>query len=324
LATGNGAETAAYLLPPGVPANLDGRATLVKAREGRFGDGGADEVVDVLAVDPATFADAAFWDESFADRPLAALLAPLAAPRQDGPIPAIAIGELPDRGELSFPQLGQPPEEIELTGRARAFPAMGWTTPMLVVSADHLPGVFAKQAPFLWTSGTADEVEAGRQPGQRLIWATTLDAQVDTSVFQPVIWIFRYVQALGVLVAVLAAATLLAYLGASAPARDLATGLLRRMGMGLPRQWWAVACELGLLALMAGLTGVLGGWLAVRALRQLADAAPAVPPAGLLRFPVSTVAVAALVAVVVIAVGATVAISRAARRNLAEVLRGDV
>ncbi|MCB6704859.1 hypothetical protein LI092_10210, partial [Streptococcus parasanguinis] len=48
--------------------------------------------VTVLAIDPDTFEQAVFWDESFASTPLADVLEQLEAPPTDGQVPAVVVG----------------------------------------------------------------------------------------------------------------------------------------------------------------------------------------------------------------------------------------
>ena len=99
-----------------IPADLD--ATVVHRYEEVLVNGSP---VMMLAIDPATFARAAFWDGSLADRPLEQIVADLAPRFSGGPprrspgppqpsgqaVPAVVVGgTLPDR--FAFVLLSEP------------------------------------------------------------------------------------------------------------------------------------------------------------------------------------------------------------------------
>ena len=321
LGVGLGAAVSAYVLPADIPPGLQGRATPTILRRATY----ADAEANVLAIDPATFADGAFWDDSFADVSLASLLRRLGPAGDDGSVPVLTIGAAPTAGDLEFPLLSPEPTPARVVGTASAFPGYDGTKPLIVVDAAAVAGPLSAVTPQLWTKATVDEVRAATAAsGQRLVSATTAEGRINASVFQPVVWIAQFVQAVGVLIAALAAGALLAYLGAGRRARALAAELLRRMGLGTTRQWLVAVIELGLLAVLALVTGVVAGWLSVTALRKLVDAAPAVPPGAALRFPLPAVTWAMVVGVLVVIAGAAVATLAADRTPAAELLREDL
>jgi putative ABC transport system permease protein len=322
LGLGNGAATAAYVLPPGVPAGLEGRATPVVRRDGSF----AGQEVDVIAVDPGTFADGAFWDPSFADASLSELMGLLQQGRAAGAQPALAAGPaVPSSGELSFPLKRGGPVPFTIVAAPKAFPGMDASRPLLVVPATALTEHLENVAPVLWTDASPDEVRrATDDTGQRLVRTSTPEGRVDTSVFQPLLWIAAFVQSIGVLLAGLAAGALVTYLGASRRGRALGAELLRRMGLRTPRQWLVAVLELGTLAALALATGVGTGWLSVTALRGMVDAAPSVPPAAVVAFPLPAVTWSVILGLVVVVAATTVATVVADRADIAELLRGDL
>lgn len=321
LGVGLGAPTEAYLLPSGIPPALEGRATTVVLRKARY----AGEDVALLAVDPTTFADGAFWDSTFAGESLPSLLGRLGPAAADGSVPALLAGSAAPSGELSFPLFSPGTVPLRVVGRPTTFPGLDGTKPLVVVDAAAVSGPLARATPVLWTHAPEAEVrEAAAASGQRVVTVTTPEGRLNTSMFQPVVWIARFVQAIGVLIAALAAGALLAYLGAGRRGRALAAELLRRMGLGAKRQWLVTAIELGMLALLALATGVAAGWASVAALRKLVDAAPAIPPAATLRFPMVAVGWAAAAGLLVVMVGAAVATLAAGRTRAAELLREDL
>lgn len=321
LGVGLGTPAEAYLLPSSIPPALEGRATPVVLRKARY----AGQEVQLLAVDPTTFADGAFWDSTFATESLPSLLSRLGPNGADGTVPALVAGPAAASGELSFPLYSPETVAIRVVGTPVTFPGLDGTRPLVVVDAAAVSGPLARATPVLWTHASEAEVRrAAAASGQRVVTVTTPEGRLDASVFQPVVWIARFVQAIGVLIAALAAGALLAYLGAGRRARALAAELLRRMGLGAKRQWLVTAIELGLLALLALATGVAAGWASVAALRKLVDAAPAIPPAAALRFPVLAVGWAAAAGLVVVMVGAAVATLVAGRTPAGELLREDL
>ena len=96
-----------------VPAALAGRSTELDAYRQAWIDDGERQDVDVYGIDPATFADAAFWDASMADSSLQDILDQLSAPPRDGRVPAVVVG----------PTVGDPPASLDAgiatTGRTR-------------------------------------------------------------------------------------------------------------------------------------------------------------------------------------------------------------
>jgi putative ABC transport system permease protein len=307
----------------GVPPPLAGRATV--ARTNREADyGGAH--VDLLMVDPATFADGAFWDSTFADRPVTRLMQELAGPALDGAVPAIAVaGDLAPQGTAVATDVGAPSGQVRIVDRVAAFPGMTSARPMLVTAEGRLPALEDGMDLQVWTTASADEV---RRVADGLGWPIVylVDAAqiTDTSPALPVVWTFSFVQALGVMVGLLAIVGLVAYVDARQRQRSVATALLARMGLSARRHWRSLATELALLAGIAVVLGAALGWVAVDAVHHHLDPIPGQLPAPLLRFPFPAVAGVVAVAVATVLVGSWLA-QRAARRvDLGEALREDI
>ncbi len=318
-----GADVAVRFATPGIPPALVGRATI--ARTGREGDYGGARV-HLLMVDPATFADGAYWNDDFADRPLATLLQELAAPTADGSVPAIAVnGNLAPSGTFVASDLGAPQGELRVVDRVTTFPGMGPVQPTLVVAEGRAPALEDGMDLQVWTRGTGDEVRrAAADAGRSIVFLVDAKQLTDTSPALPIVWTFSFVQGLGVMVGLLAVVGLVAYVDARQRQRSVATSLLGRMGLPAGRQWRSLALELAVLAAVAVLLGTVLGWVAVGAVNSHLDPIPDRLPAPLLRFPWPAVAGVVGAAVATVLAGSGLAQLAARRVNLGEALREDV
>jgi putative ABC transport system permease protein len=180
-----------------------------------------DEVpVDLLAVEPATFAGAVHWDASWADRPLGVLLDRLDAGAAGlGRLPALLAG--PAAPGSNAVEIGSARLPLTVVGRTAAFPGMSRADrSLLVVSAASLDraargaSAVAVDAESEVRAGTEHEVwtredpaavlavlrEAGTVPGA----VRTAGTVIRTPVFLTVSWTFSMLQALGVLAGLVA------------------------------------------------------------------------------------------------------------------------
>ena len=307
----------------GVPPALAGRATQIRLENNAiYGDGR----VDLLVVDPSTFADGAYWDSSLNRRPLPALLEELSTPTPDGAVPAIAVnGRVPETGLIS------PSDEPRVTAPVRVvdtipvFPAVAPGSPMLVVAKDRLGPMEPRLNRVVWTKASEDEVRQVAAAANRpIVYLVTSDQITDSSPALPVVWTFSFVQALGVMVGVLAIVALVAYIDARQRARSVATALLARMGLSPRRHWRSLVAELAVLAVVSVVLGAVLGWVAVGAVHAHLDPIPDQVPAPLLRFPVVAVVGVVVVAVATVVAGSALAQRAAADVDLGEALREDV
>jgi putative ABC transport system permease protein len=180
-----------------------------------------DEVpVDLLAVEPATFAGAVHWDASWADRPLGVLLDRLDAGAAGlGRLPALLAG--PAAPGSNAVEIGSARLPLTVVGRTAAFPGMSRADrSLLVVSAASLDraargaSTVAVDAESEVRAGTEHEVwtredpaavlavlrEAGTVPGA----VRTAGTVIRTPAFLTVSWTFSMLQALGVLAGLVA------------------------------------------------------------------------------------------------------------------------
>jgi putative ABC transport system permease protein len=284
--------------------------------------------VDLLGVDPRTFADAAFWDGSFASASLSNLLDGLST-RPRGRIPAVAVRiGLGAQAEIGIASYRLP---IELVGTAQGFPGMVGMRPLIVVPSDLLRQSLERQGTSigavlgteeLWARGGAGNVLAGlRRAGLPAESIQVAERVAATPAFLALSWTFGFLEALGVLAGSIVLAGLLLYLQARQRDREVSYALARRMGLDRRAHRQAVAIEIAVMLLtsfvVATVLGIGASWLVHGRL----DLLPSLPPAPLLRIPASLFLVALGVVALLGVVGAWEVQRHADRANVGELMR---
>jgi putative ABC transport system permease protein len=305
------------LIAGSLPADVPGATEVWQRSEMEY----AGVAVDLLAVDPASFAQAAFWDDAFADEPLAALLERLAT-GVGSPVPAILVGEAPSAGDVVNPKRPADEWPVEVVAQVHAFPGAGGKRPTLVVPLSAAQVGPINYFHFVFARGDYGEwrgvlQELGAQP---MLSISRQDA-VDSSVLQFAAWSFDFVKALGVFVGCLVVAALLLHLSARQRQQALGFAFLRRMGFSHRRHWAALVVEVG--AMMLGVV-VLGTALALACVRIVSphvDPLPVLPPSPLMVVPWFALAVVWCVGLAVVFAGTAIAQVVGGRVDVAEVLR---
>jgi putative ABC transport system permease protein len=281
--------------------------------------------VQVLGVDPRTFARTAYWRGSFADESLDELVARLDGPAVDGRLPVVAQG-LPT-GDAQL-RVGRRAVPAEVVATARVLPGRRLPTPMVLVAANRLPDItreyLADRTSELWTEGAVGPAIKALTAEDARVTRTVSSTDVFTTAnFLGITWTFGYLSALAVFVGIIAAGGLLLYLEARSRVRVSGYVMARRLGLSRRGHLGSVLTELGGVA-VTGL--VLGGALAVAAVaavyRRL-DVDLIRPPTPLLAVPWVAIGATALAALVVAALGALYAQHAADRADPATVLRED-
>jgi putative ABC transport system permease protein len=295
--------------PASVPPKLAGQASIVERWDaGTIGG----TTVNLLGVNPKTFAQAAFWDSELAGPSLQDLMARLSAP--GGPVGVLtglatggtatlrADGNTLDLAIVDVPQL----------------PGKNAGYPLMLLRQDVLDRLVTYPRQQLWVRGDPSRIST-----TGLAVATTSQAQDVTAsgVYSAITYTFAFLAAVSLLAGAIVMVGLLLYLNARARARRSAYVLLRRMGIGPRAHWRALLVEVGGL-LLAGFAVGLALAAIVVALTQAAyDINPTMPPGTLVEVPwalAGELAAAAVVATVL----ATLAAQRAvAHARPAEVLR---
>jgi len=300
---------------PSSPA-LDRVGTVVVRYDRALADG---QDVTVLAIDPRTFADWAFWDSRFADVPLADLLAALASPGT-GPVRALALG-LP-AGTTAL-DLGATAVDAEVVATVGTFPGRRLPDPVVVVDGAALGTVdrSAGRQSEVWTTRSVDEVRAALPAEVRTSLVLERDTVFDVANFRSVSWSFGYLQALAGLIGIIGAGGLLLYLETRQRTRIASYALARRMGLTGGTHFRSLLLELGGLLGAAALVGAAAGWTVVLAVYRLIDIDPNRPPGPLLTAPTGALVTGAVTAAVTVFLAAGYAHYSAVRANPAQVVR---
>jgi putative ABC transport system permease protein len=279
--------------------------------------------VDLVAVDPSTFAAAVHWDATYAGEPLGVLLDRLAAdPAAAGRLPALLAGPaVPTSNAI---EVGATELALAITGRAAVFPGMSRADrPLLVVSAARLAARARLPAEHeVWTREDPAAVvavlrEAGTVP-EAVRTATTV---MRTPAFLAVSWTFSMLQALGALAGLVALIGLVLYVQARQRGRLVAYALARRMGLSRGAHLRSVALELAAMLLFGFALGVTLALVTSSLVYRRLDPMPEIPPGLHLRLPGAVLGLT-LVGTAVAALAGALLVQRGAdRANIAEVMR---
>jgi len=312
-----------------VPAGIgdDGHTTIVTrlSETGVLVRGHAN--ADVLGVDPATFADGAYWDDSFADASLASLLDRLAAPTDGAPIPAIAVGDgLLDDMVLTIPSDDGDDAEVtvRVVGRADAFPGLGFRQerPLVVVDRQALAAAGVTESTEIWTDHVDPTVvDRLKDDGQTPVFVITAGEGATDSTVRAQLWSVDYLEFIGLAAALVTLAGLGLYLAASLARHRLGSAVARRLGMPRRTSALATGIEIGGMVLAGWLIGSALSWLATRLVYGSFDARPQTPPHALFRFGWNAVAWTGVAALAVAVVAAVVIEWGASRRSMQRMVR---
>jgi hypothetical protein len=282
---------------------------------------------DILGVDASTLAEAAYWDPSFADEPLAELASRLTA-SDGGPVPVLLVQGSGDPTSMRTAQTELP---IEVVGRADAFPGMSGDDPVLVVDTATVESrVDAQGNPFLsanarteyWIRGDPGEVLAAMSELEAFPLSTLTAREVrDVPFIRAAIETFAMLNVLGLAAALLVAGVLVVYLQARQRARSVSNVLSLRMGMSDGQAAAALVLELGAILLAAFLLGGALGSIAGALVVPLLDPLQTIPPDPIFAVPVSVIVWTTVAVAVVAVVGGWLVHRRAAAVDLGEVLR---
>jgi putative ABC transport system permease protein len=284
--------------------------------------------VDLLAVDPSTFAAAVHWDATWAGEPLGELLDRLAAdPPATGRVPALLAG--PSVPPSNAVELGTTDVPVTTVGSATAFPGMSRADrPLLVVSAERLTlwaggaGVRLTAGHEVWTREDPAAVEAVLREAGTVPEATRTAATVmRTPAFLAVSWTFAMLQTLGALAGLVALVGLVLYAQARQRGRLVAYALARRMGLSRGAHLRSVALELAAMLLFSFALGVALALATSSLVYRRLDPMPELPPGLRLVLPGAVLGLTLLAVAVAALAGALLVQRGADRANVAEVMR---
>jgi putative ABC transport system permease protein len=282
--------------------------------------------LDLLAIDPETFADAAYWNDAFADRSLEDLTADLVAVG-DGDLPIV----LAAGGDLSLDEIliGGATVPVDVIATAVAFPGLYSMRPLVIADEQALVGrldlpynPLARFGAELWVRGEPAAVSAALARMEHRPFGE-IDAELveDIPHVAAAIDTFLVVNVLGTVAALLTCVGMLMYLQARQRSQVVSYALSVRMGMRDGQNRRALTLELGV---MLGLAFAIGAALAIAAASLTVprlDPITAIPPSPFLVIPVPLMVGAAVVLAAAVWVGAAITNRRARTFDLGEVMR---
>ena len=281
----------------------------------------------MLAIDPETFASAAFWDPTYSSDSLETIVERLAETRDDGSIPAVivdAVAEGPT--EAAIIEQKEFPVTLEPIAQVTAFPGMNRVEPTVIVDSAALDAIGVRPDQFeLWVRGDNDDALAALDAtGVRYAITRGADEIADRAAFLTVSWTFGFMQAMGWAAGVLVVAGVAVYLDARRRARVLGYSFVRRMGLTRTQHRRALFIEIAASVVVGCWLGLATSLVGASLALDLVDPVPSYAPPTLWRVVVPTVVGLAIAAVVLTAVAAVLAQRRTDRDNPLEVLRGGL
>jgi putative ABC transport system permease protein len=285
-----------------------------------------DRTARVLGIDPSTFADAAYWEDSFSSQPLRVLLRDLGEQRDDG-INAITVGG-GFQTDLAFQGGGQT-LPVNVVGTARSFPGQLGRTPMFVVEKDALEelaggmaGATGGRRDEVWARGAPAAIERVLNEHDVLYFSTNSVAEaLEAPSLQSLLWSLGLLQTLGIAAGVISVAGLVLYLQARERATTVVRALTRRMRLSSRGYRTMLILEVGGLLGTAFVLGAgLGLGVSILLLDRF-DLNPSLPPSQLVQMPVVPLVITAVVIAGTAMVSASRMQRRADRANVAELMR---
>jgi putative ABC transport system permease protein len=288
--------------------------------------------VDVMAVEPATLAEAAFWDPSWSELSFRALADRLGAAGRDGePIPVVVAGDrLPDETQII---VDSAPVPIEVVGRSSAFPGMFDSRPLVVASYSSWERAFDQLGiadPFespgaeaqLWVKGDEERAAAAlaASPVRPYLVLTAAEVRQNPSILSAT-RTFDFLRALGFAAGLLAVVGMLLYLQARQRNRVVSYALSQRMGLAGPVHVAALVLELGAMLLSSLAVGIGLALVAARVVLGDVDPLADIPPDPLFSIPVGLLLASAVGLAVISVLGGLLASRVAERANVSEVMR---
>jgi putative ABC transport system permease protein len=291
---------------------------------GALGDGAS---FDLLAVDPSTFARAAYWDTAFSSLSPDKIASALG---QMGNAVPILIAGAPDLAPRSLAIDGVTVRVREI-GHASAFPGMSSRRPLVVADEatllSRLEGVpnpldVPGASTEFWVKGdprAAERALRGLKYAPYLI--LTANRVKDIPEIKAVIDTFIVMNALGLVAALLVIAGMLMYLQARQRSQVVSYGLSLRMGMTDAAHRRALVAELGSMLVYSYAVGLLLALGAAVLLVPRLDPLPSIPPNSLFVSPKPLFAVAFVGVVGTSWLGGWITNRRASAADLGEVMR---
>jgi putative ABC transport system permease protein len=286
--------------------------------------------VDFLAIDTDSFAEAAYWDASWATRSVGELMRELRSTSGERLPVLVAAQGAPESDELELGGARFPIRVVETTSAA---PGMALGRP-LILADSALVERFADEAGIsnplaaagsdteLWAKGPTGAVaSAFATSDTRPFPIVTAEEVRDSPSITAVTRTFGFLKSLGFGAGLLAVVGLVLYLQARQRSRIVSYALSRRMGLANGSHRISLALELGTMLLAALAIGAVLAIAAAELVLGDVDPLGDIPPAPLFRAPVTLIFAAGAALAGVALVAGLLANRVAERANFAEVMR---
>jgi putative ABC transport system permease protein len=289
---------------------------------------GSDADLDILLVDPVTFAEGAFWSEEFSDEPLETLMARLAEPVDGLPVLVAGSVRVPADPAITVGGVDVP---IDVAGTARTFPGVVGARPLVVMDRGEMETALESRGLSLaqladglevWGHGSEDELrDFVASAGATVLSSRSAEALRDTPRFLAVTSMLRFLQALGILASTVVLIAGYLYLQTRQRQAETSYALARRMGLSRASNRRSVALE---VTTLLGTAFVIGGTIAAVAsivVNEDVQARAVDVAVPLFRLPIPLLSVTAAAVLLFAWVGAAFVQRRADRADVAEVMR---
>lgn len=288
----------------------------------------ADTDVDVLLVDPATFAEAAFWRSEFADSSVESLMESLAA--SGDRVPAIVAGQVrvPEDALLLVPGFNV---SVRVVERARTFPGSVGERPVVVMARDAMATSAEASGSSLdqvadgyavWVRGDGDAARSFvRTNGATVLSSISVEGLRNTPRYLAVTATLGFLQSLGVVAGVVVLIGGYLYLQNRQRQAETSYVLARRMGMRRASYRRSVALEVAGLLLGSFVIGASIAALASLLVNEEVQARAVEAVVPLFRIPIPLVAGTGAVLLAFSMIGAWLVQRGADRADVAEVMR---
>lgn len=228
-----------------------------------FTSGDGAEQMDVVAVDPESFAEAAFWEDEFSGTSLEQLMVGLGSAGSDR-IPVVIAGPAaaPVDPLLRIASYDIP---VRVSGAADPFPGMVGQRPAVIVASDALSAFLEANDTSLprladrfelWAKAPEEAlVSYARGEGIGVVRSQNATEIRSTPEFLALTWMLTFMQALGILGGIVVLIAALLYLQTRQRQGEAAYALARRMGLSRAAHERSVALEMAGMLLAAFVLG---------------------------------------------------------------------
>ncbi len=282
--------------------------------------------LDLLAIDPETFAEAAYWNDAFGERSLDEIVRAIDDPNPTGFLPIVlAAGGALEASELVVGSVTVPVEVVE---RVDAFPGLISRRPLVVLDERALTERLSDANPFvhgwaeLWAPVGRLEIQRALANEGIPVYQTITAREVeDIPAIAATVETFAIVNVLGTIAAVLTLVSMLLYLRVRQRSQTVAFALSTRMGMTRRQRRGALALELGLMVGIGFAVGTALAFIVARVTVPFLDPFEAIPPGPLFLTPSAPIVATAVGAALVTWAGSVLVDRHARSVDLAEVMR---